>query len=103
MIRTEDYIRNGKQLHIIKEIKPKDGKLQEIHQCLLGHICYLNGLKNIVGDRPVILSETNYDPGCMHHVQLSPLESVKHEDGLIIATTLNTVYVFEPFNGGGTA
>lgn len=103
MIRTEDCIRDGKQLHIIKEIKPKDGKLREIHKCLLGHICYLNGLKDIIGGRPIILSETNYNPGCMHHVQLSPLESVKHEDDLIIVTTLNTVYVFEPFDGGGTA
>ena len=47
MIRTEDCIHDGKQLHIIKEIKPKDGKLREIHECLLGHICYLNGLKYI--------------------------------------------------------
>ena len=102
MIRTEDYIRDGKQLYVIKEIKPKDGKLREIHECLLGHICYLDGLK-VVGDRPVILAETNYDSGYMHHVQLSPLEPVKHENGIITVTTLNTVYVFEPFNGGGTA
>ncbi len=96
MIRTEEYVKDGGTLYIVKDIRPKNGRLREIHECILGRVCSLDGLEHLdCYGRPTILSETSYDPGYMRHIHLSPVMSVSRDGDVVTVTTENTVYVFE--------
>jgi len=96
MIRTEEYVNDGGTLYVVKDIRPKNGRLREIHECMLGRLCSLDGLEHPDSNgRPTILSETGYDPGYMHSIHLSPVVSVNKDGDVVTVNTENTVYVFE--------
>lgn len=81
--------------YVIREVIPKNGKMLEIHEEVLGRRCYILALEK--NQRGFIKFEPSYDPGRLHRLHTSTvMEITEADDGSQISIeTANTTYVLE--------
>lgn len=81
--------------YVIKEVIPKNGRMREIHEEVLGRHCYILALEK--NQRGFIKFEPSYDPGRLHRLHTSTvMDIIEAEDGSQISIeTANTTYVLE--------
>lgn len=85
--------------YVIRKVIPKNGKLREIHEEVLGRRCYIVALER--NQRGFIKFEPSYDPGRLHRLHTSTvMEITEAEDGARISIeTANTTYLLERIEG----
>lgn len=84
--------------YIMKEVIPRNGRMRDIHEEVLGCRCYIIALEK--GERGFIKFEPRYDYGHFHRLHTSLVRDWTESDDCrrVTVETENTTYVMEALN-----